>query len=305
MFDRYPTYVGSSPYRAPATLAIIPYIEFAFGGWYVKGGLYRIVESLCTLAERAGVTLRTGARVARIDTASSRVRAVTLETGERLEADVVVMNGDASDVPWLLGRADARPLAAPDRSLSGIVWLLATRRTLPALRHHTVFFSADYQQEFSDLFDRRRFPEDPTVYVNVPSRTDRSVTPGDGETVFVMANAPANDLDGGEETQARSAHARVFDRLRRGGFPDLTDDLLWSDVWTPARLAQRYHMPGGAIYGTHSHGWRHAFLRPPNRDRTCEGLYSVGGSTHPGGGTPTVLMSAAIVSGLIGDGRRR
>jgi phytoene desaturase len=80
---------------------------------------------------------------------------------------------------------------------------------------------------------------------------------------------------------------------------------VWSDVWTPARIAAAYRMPGGAIYGTHSHGWRHAFLRPPNKDRSIEGLYHVGGSTHPGGGTPTVLMSAAIVSSLIGRGAGR
>jgi phytoene desaturase len=242
--------------------------------------------------------------VARIDTEGSRVRGVTLAGGERLDADVVVMNGDASEVPLLLGRPEARPLLSRDRSLSGIVWLMATRRTLPELRHHTVFFSGNYEREFADLFDARRFPEDPTVYVNVPSRTDRSVVPTEGETVFVMANAPASDLDGTEDTRTESAHARVFERLRRGGFPDLTGSLAWSDVWTPARLAREYHMPGGAIYGTHSHGWRHAFLRPPNKDRKVEGLYYVGGSTHPGGGTPTVLMSAAIVSGLIGDGRR-
>ena len=168
-----------------------------------------------------------------------------------------------------------------------------------------MFFSADYRREFADLFDRRQFPVDPTVYVNIPSRTDRTVVPGDGETIFVMANAPANDHDGWDAAMIEAARAAVFGRLARGGFPDLGPDTVWSDVWTPARLGSRYSMPGGAIYGTHSHGWRHAFLRPPNQDRTISGLYYVGGSTHPGGGTPTVLMSAEIVSGLIAAGYRR
>jgi phytoene dehydrogenase-like protein len=72
-----------------------------------------------------------------------------------------------------------------------------------------------------------------------------------------------------------------------------------SDVWTPRRIGERYAMPGGAIYGTHSHGWRRAFLRPPNKDARYAGLYYVGGSTHPGGGTPTVLLSAKITCELI------
>jgi phytoene desaturase len=304
LFDRYPTYVGSSPHAAPATLAIIPYIEFAYGGWYVTGGLYRIVEALCELAGRLGVELRTGARVTRIEHEGRTARGVTLDTGERLEADVVVMNGDASEAPALLGRAGAHGLPVAERSMSGLVWLLATKHSLPAQRHHTVFFSADYRREFADLFEHRRFPSDPTVYVNIPSRTDRTVVPGDGETVFVMANAPANDGQTWDAATTEAARAATFERLARGGFPDLGSDTVWSEVWTPDRIAARYLMPGGAIYGTHSHGWRHAFLRPPNKDRAIAGLYYVGGSTHPGGGTPTVLMSAEIVSGLITAERR-
>jgi len=301
LFDRYPTYVGSSPYAAPATLAIIPYIEFAYGGWYVTGGLYRIVQAIRELGERHGIEFRTGARVTRIEQRGGATRGVTLDSGERLDADVVVMNGDASDTPALLGQAGSGPLPAAERSMSGMVWLIATKRSLPAQCHHTVFFSADYRREFADLFDRRRFPSDPTVYVNIPSRTDRSIVPGEGETLFVMANAPANDADAWTPEMVEPARAATFERLARGGFPDVSRDIVWSDVWTPVRLASRYLMPGGAIYGTHSHGWRHAFLRPPNKDRAISGLYYVGGSTHPGGGTPTVLMSAEIVSGLIAN----
>jgi diapolycopene oxygenase len=305
MFDRYPTYVGSSPYRAPATLAIIPFIEFAFGGWYVMGGLYRIVEALIGLASGLGVELRTSAPVARIESDGRAVRGVTLEDGQRLDADVVIMNGDASDVPTLRGQSGARPLADADRSMSGMVWLVATRTARPQLHHHTVYFSADYRQEFADLFEARRFPRDPTVYVSVPSRTDRSIVPGDGEAVFVMANAPATAAENWSAAAIGDARARVFGRLQRGGCPELSSDVVWSDVWSPARIAAQYRMPGGAIYGTHSHGWRHAFLRPPNKDRSVSGLYYVGGSTHPCGGTPTVLMSAAIVSSLIGGGAAR
>jgi diapolycopene oxygenase len=88
-------------------------------------------------------------------------------------------------------------------------------------------------------------------------------------------------------------------RLKSSGFPDLESDIVVEDVWTPQRIGARYLMPGGAIYGMNSHGWRRAFLRPPNKDSRYRGLYYVGGSTHPGGGTPTVLISAQITSELI------
>jgi phytoene desaturase len=299
LYDRYPTYVGSSPYAAPATLSVIPYIEYAFGGWYVRGGLYRIVQSLVELATSAGAELLRQAQVARIEREGRKVTGVQLADGARLPADVVIMNGDASGAPTLLGEANGHGLPMAQRSLSGLVFLLGVKRSLPQLQHHTIYFSADYHREFAPLFDERRFPEDPTVYVNAPSRNDRSLVPGEGEALFVMVNAPANDADAWDETQIGEARRRVFDRLRRGGFPDIESDIAVSDVWTPRRIARRYLMPGGAIYGTHSHGWRHAFLRPPNKDARYAGMYYVGGSTHPGGGTPTVLLSAQITCELI------
>ncbi len=298
LYDRYPTYVGSSPYQSPATLIVIPYIEYAFGGWYVKGGLYRIIESLIELIGQAGAELLTDARVERIEHEGKKVRGVKLSDGTRLPADVVVMNGDASFAPRLLGEDPAAELPLCERSLSGLVFLFGIKRTLPDQPHHSIYFSSDYESEFSQLFDQRRFPDDPTIYVNIPSRSDRSVVPGEGETLFVMANAAAGGEDWTDE-KIFEARKLIFERLSRGGFPDIEPFVVVSDVWTPQRIAQSYLMPGGAIYGTHSHGWRRAFLRPPNKDKRHEGLYYVGGSTHPGGGTPTVLMSARITTDLI------
>ncbi|MDZ4198801.1 MAG: phytoene desaturase family protein [Kiritimatiellia bacterium] len=299
MFDRYMTYVGSSPYRAPATLFVIPFIEMAYGGWHVKGGLYEIIMALVRMAQARGAEVRTRTRVTALHRQADRVSGVELESGETLEADVVVLNGDAARTPSLLGEKDAKLPPESERSLSGLVFLFALRSALADRPHHSVFFSADYAAEFRQLFDERRFPDDPTVYVNLPSRTDRSLAPGSGEVMFVMANAPATDADPWDAAQIATARQRVMARLKKGGFPDIEEDIVDSDVWTPRRLADRYGMPGGSIYGCVSHGWRRSFLRPPNRDRTLPGLYRVGGSSHPGGGTPTVLMSAAITTRLI------
>jgi phytoene desaturase len=299
LYNRYPTYVGSSPYLSPATLAIIPYLEFAFGGWYVRGGLYRIVEALTALSKQAGIELCTNATVTRIRSERGRVCGVTLASGETLPADIVVMNGDASQVERLLGRTESRPRS---RSMSGVVLLLGIDRTLPDFGPHTIFFSADYRREFAQIFEERRFPDDPTVYVNIPSRVDRTLAPSGGEALFVMANAPAGaegDPSAWNDAVTAEARGRIFARLKKSGFPDLTESTVVADVWTPRRIEERYLMPGGSIYGPDSHGWRNAFLRPRNKNGACQGLYLVGGSTHPGGGTPTVLLSAQITCDLI------
>ena len=294
-YNRYPTYVGSSPYCSPATLAVIPYLEFAFGGWYVKGGLYRIVEALVDLSRAAGIELCPNTRVDRIVQERGRASGVVLASGELVAADIVVMNGDAAHLDRMLGRAEAK---ARSRSMSGFVMLLGIDRELPDLSPHTIYFSADYEREFKQIVDEQRFPNDPTVYVNIPSRMDRTLVPGKGESLFIMANAPARSEDW-DAAGVRDARDRVFARLKASGFPDLAGSIVVEDVWTPRRMEERYLMPGGAIYGSDSHGWRNAFLRPRNKSGACDGLYLVGGSTHPGGGTPTVLLSAQITCDLI------
>jgi phytoene desaturase len=124
------------------------------------------------------------------------------------------------------------------------------------------------------------------------------MAPSDGESVFVMANAPADDSAWGDE-QVADARRRMLTCLTSCGFPDLEGRVVSERIISPADLARTLAMPGGAIYGGVSHGWRGAFMRPANKDPKRAGLYYVGGGTHPGGGTPTVLLSAAITARLI------
>lgn len=296
LFNRYPTYVGSSPYLAPGTLAIIPYLEFAYGGWYCHGGLYRIVEALTDLAQAQGVTLCRNTAVRKIRQTRGRVSGVQLESGEEVPADVVVMNGDAAALPGMLDKPAA---SGASSSMSGFVLLLGIDHELPDLQANTVLFSADYVREFDQIFRDRQFPDEPTVYVNAPSRLDRSLVPyGRGEALFVMANAPAR-TDNWGASDIESARGRVFAKMRSHGIVLERERILVEDVWTPKRIEQQYSMPGGSIYGIASHGWRNTVLRPRNKSNLCDGLYLVGGSTHPGGGTPTVLLSAEITCNLI------
>jgi phytoene desaturase len=294
IYNRYATYVGSSPYQCPATLLIIPFIEREFGAWYVQGGLYSIIDSLVNLAASRGIMLMPSARVIKIERTDDRATAVRLEDGTRVPADVVIMNGDAANAPALLG--DSQESNPGSRSLSGVVLLVSAAHRPAGLRHHTVVFSADYETEFVDLCKLRRFPADPTVYVSAPAASDSSVAPAGGDALFVMANAPASAAEWRPE-DIESASTAIRARLAAAGLELGTGDPI--DLWHPARFRDRYLAPFGSIYGGNSHGWKNAFLRPPNRSRNVRGLYFVGGSSHPGGGTPTVLLSAKITSNLV------
>ncbi|MBW3601981.1 MAG: phytoene desaturase, partial [Actinobacteria bacterium] len=303
LLDRYATYSGSDPRRAPAALAVVPYVEQAYGAWYVRGGLRRLADALAARATERGATVRTGADVVSVRLAGGRADGVVLADGERLRADVVVANTDAAHLYGdLLPRPAAmRRLRRAPRSLSGFALLLGLRGRSDDMAHHTVLFPADYDAEFDALFGRHPRPvPDPTLYVAAPS--DPAAAPDGHEAWFVLANAPRQGQGGTVDWDAPGVAGPYADRLLRlladRGL-DVRDRVVLRHVVTPADLQRRTRSVGGAIYGTSSNGPRAAFLRPRNRS-AVPGLFLVGGSSHPGGGLPLVLLSARIVAELVG-----
>jgi phytoene desaturase len=310
--DRYATYSGSDPRAAPAALATIPYVEQTFGAWYVPGGLRRLAEAVAERARETGAKIRTGTAVDRVLVTRERVSGVRLVGGEQLAAEIVVANADAQHLyrdllPGPEGAAGRKVLRKVTPSLSGFVLLLALRERTPGLRHHTVLFPADYDAEFDHVFGTGRRAgkpapcPDPAIYISAPD--DSALRPDDAhEAWFVLVNAPRHDPDRGVDWNAPGLAEQYADRIlhvmAERGF-DVHDRLLWRQIRTPADLERDTRSPGGSIYGTSSNGARAAFLRPANRS-TVDGLFLVGGSSHPGGGLPLVGMSAAIVAELIG-----
>jgi phytoene desaturase len=303
--DRYATYTGSDPRRAPAALATVPYVEQAFGAWYVRGGLRVLGEAIAVRAAERGAVVLTGADVVGVATTASRVSGVVLASGERLHADVVVANADARHLYGdLVGDRRAEPVRRRLRratpSLSGFVMLLGVEGRTSGLAHHSVMFPADYDAEFDALFgDDPRPVEDPTLYLSVPP--DPAVAPAGHEAWFLLVNAPRQgqgDVDWTARGVAESYADHLLGRLAAGGL-DVRERVRYRAVITPADLATRTRAEGGAIYGTSSNGRRAAFLRPANRS-PVPGLFLVGGSAHPGGGLPLVALSAGIVADLIG-----
>ena len=301
---RYATYSGSSPYRAPATLACIEHVESAHGAWYPMGGLGQLRDALVAAAERVGVVLRTGAEVVAIAADDRRVRGVRIAGDSEpavLEADVVVANVDAVHLyrDLLPDRRVLRRVRRARPSGSGFVVLAGVRGHTAAaggLAHHNVWFSPSYRREY-DALDAGRASDEPTIYTCVSSVTDASQAPTGDENWFVLVNTPP----GGSWDAATTADYRdlVLRRLAERGV-DLGPRLAFTETITPADLASRYRAEGGSIYGTSSDGRRAAFARPGNRGPR-RGLYLVGGSSHPGGGLPLVAISGRIVSELIAE----
>jgi phytoene desaturase len=307
--DRYATYSGSDPRRTPSVLSVTPYVEQRFGAWWVRGGLRRLGDALLQRCLDLGVAVHLGSEVTEVTTSGGRTSGVRLAGGVAVAADVVVSDADATALyarllPRRLRTAAARAaLGRAPASVSGFVLLLAVEGTGPARAAHRVWFPPDYDAEFDALFRRPAPVGDPTVYVHAPA--DPDLAPPGCEAWFVLVNAPPHDPDRGVDWDAPGLRERYADQVlavlaRRG--EDVRDRVRWREVRTPADLERATASPGGAIYGTASHGARAALMRPANRS-PVRGLYLVGGSAHPGGGLPIVALSAKIVADLVGPAR--
>lgn len=330
LVGRYATYSGSSPFQAPATLSCISHVEQEFGCWHVTGGLGRLRDSLERVARRVGVDVRLGVDVGRIVPTGDRVSGVEFADGGAEAADIVLSNVDAAHLYTDLvpDPKRARALDRAGRSTSAFVVCAAVRgrtETItrridqqdhegleslerhqgdeaqqdhqdqhdPVIAHHNVFFSLDDGQEFRFLTAGKVAP-DPTIYACVPSVTDPTMAPPGCETWMLLVNLPHS-----VGVDRKLMTAGVLNRLAERGV-DLRDRIEFTRTLVPADFDARYRAPGGAIYGTSSNGRTAAFARPDNVG-PLDGLYLVGGSTHPGGGLPMVATSARIVADLIAE----
>ena len=288
IIERFATYAGADPRRAPAALAVAGYVEHAFGAWHPRGGLYELVAALVRRLDALGAELRLGTPVEQIVVRGGRARGVVTATGT-IEADAVVTDVDEALVRSRLlpGQRRREPR---ERSLSGLALLLGLSGNTPGLAHHTIRFPADYDAEFEDLFVHRRPVREPTIYLSAPHVTDESAASADGEAWFVLVNAPAIGAAGDWDAAA----SRVVDRL------GVRDRLVQSALRTPADLERETGALGGAIYGAAPHGRLGAMRRAGPRLRGVDRLWLAGGTVHPGGGLPLVALGGRSVARAIG-----
>ena len=305
LFNRFATYNGSSPYQVPATFALIPFVEFGLGAWYVKGGIYQIPTALAKLAKELNVEIKTDCAVERIVVENKTAVGVALHNGAHLKSDFVVANSDAIETYRNL-LTETERTSFPDKKLdkiepscSGFVLLLGVKKRFPKLAHHNIFFSDDYKLEFDQIFKQLRPATNPTVYVCATSQTDNTQAPDNSENLFVLINAPSTSDKTDWAREAKSYRDLIVKKLEKFGLENLEESIVFEQTITPADFETKYLANRGSIYGVSSNGIFSAFMRPPNKPRDIANLFFAGGVTHPGGGMPLVLLSGKMAADLI------
>jgi phytoene desaturase len=304
LLGRFATYVGASPYQAPATLNVIAHVELSGGVWYPQGGVYALARALARLAEELGVEIRTDCPVQRINVTNGAATDVTLADSTTLPARAVVANVDVATVyEQLLRKETVSPrrlarLTQVEPSCSGFILMLGVEGAHPNLAHHNIFFSSDYRREFDEIFRRGVPPTEPTICVAITSKSDPTHAPEGCENWFVLVNAPPLGSAYDWTTQAESYRKVVLARLADFGL-DVRQHIRVERMLTPVDIARLTGARRGALYGASCNNPFTAFRRPHNRAPDVQGLYFVGGTTHPGGGVPMVMLSGRVTAGMV------
>lgn len=299
LFDRFATYNGSNPYRAPATLMVIPWVEIGLGAWYPEGGVWKIADALAAVAKRCGAAIHTSSPVSRIRVHNGRAVGLTLADGTEVDADHVISNVDVHVTRrFLLGKSVAEP---HDLSCSGIVLQCSVESADHGLAHHNVLFADHYRSEFDALAHAHHPHPESTIYISRAAASDPLRAQTDREAWFVLVNAPPRGRDavGGAsawEGAAETVADRIRARMRRFG---VDPTIRAMSIRTPDTMADEWSSYRGALYGASSNSPFSAFLRPRQRSSEVRNLWYVGGSAHPGGGVPLVITSGMIAADLL------
>ncbi|MEY3236771.1 MAG: hypothetical protein RI883_872 [Bacteroidota bacterium] len=295
IFDRYATYNGSNPYQAPGILNIIPHLEFGIGTFFPKKGMHSITTSLVQLATELGVKFYYNSKVDEIVENGKRVEGIKVNN-EFIPASIVVCNSDVKPAyKFLLKNTQAkRRTLEQEPSSSAMIFYWGIKKQFEKLDLHNIFFSEDYKQEFETIFDKKAVCDDPTVYIHVSSKYNKTDAPLGCENWFVMVNVPSNSGQDWESIR-KETREKVLTKVSRLLGDDISSLIEEEDYLDPIRIENRTSSFAGALYGASSNDRMAAFFRHSNFSKV-KGLYFVGGSVHPGGGIPLCLLSAEIAT---------
>lgn len=301
LFDRYATYNGSNPYFAPATLNIIQHVEYNLGAFIAKKGIYSISLALESIAKKVGVNIYKSSKVEQIFHEKKRVDGLVIN-GNVKKYHAIISNSDVNNTyKNLLGDNSSKSAIKYYKlqpSSSAIVFYWGVKGNYDNLEIHNILFSDDYKNEFDEIFTKQSVPIDPTIYIYVSSKFNTDDAPPNSENWFVMINAPFNS---GQEWNFEIEKLReiIIRKIERQLGIALRENIVSESILNPLQIETKTSSMYGSLYGISSNNKYAAFLRQRNRSKEYKGLYFCGGSAHPGGGIPLVLLSGKITAELV------
>lgn len=296
-------YLGMSPFRCPSLFSILSFLEYEYGVFHPVGGCNSVTHALARLATSLGVEIRLNEPVEEILFAGRRTIGVRTNSGP-LHADAVVVNADFARamerlVPDGLRRKwTNRRIARKKFSCSTFMMYLGVEGTFD-LPHHTIHISADYARNLDEIENRHVLSDDPSFYVQNASVTDPSLAPRGHSALYILAPVTHQHPNVDWNTERERFRNLLLRQVGQAGYEHLEGRIRYERIITPADWDTRYEVYRGATFNLAHSLDQMLTLRPHNRFEDLDGVYLVGGGTHPGSGLPVIFESSRITSRLL------
>jgi phytoene desaturase len=298
-----PLLVGGNPFDTTSIYSLIHYLERKWGILFAMGGTGAIVNALGALMEAQGIVIRLKETVTEVMVLDGTATGVLLESGDKLDADLVVSDADPAFLYSSMVRSvpivPKLKLKAASYSMGLFVLYFGTTRTFPDVAHHTIWFGDRYRELLQDIFHNHHLGTDFSLYVHRPTATDPSFAPDGCDSYYVLAPVPNLQAGTDWEAMAEQYGDSIIRALDETMMPGLRDCITGRFHMTPQDFKGRYLSVHGAGFSVAPIFRQSAWFRFHNRSEGIRNLYLVGAGTHPGAGLPGVLSSARVVDRMI------
>jgi len=304
MFSFHPLFIGGNPFRVPSIYLMISYLENTGGVWYAKGGMFNLIKSFVDIIEKNGGKIHLNSEVEEIKVENDRVKGIFVN-GEFIASDLVVSNADVTHtyshlIKNKLHRWSESKVEKLKHSMSAFIIYLGVKKKYPQFKHHTLLLSKRYKELIDDIFDEHIVPDDFSLYMHIPSRTDASMAPENGESIYILA--PVSNLRSNTNWEEKKEifADRIITHLEKNlKLDNFRDNIEVKKIATPSDFELHKNSFLGSPWSLEPVLLQTALFRPHNADKYIENLFLVGAGTHPGAGLPGVMLSAEATEKLI------
>ena len=305
-FSFHSLLVGGNPFNTSSIYTLIHYLERQGGVFFPKGGTGALVQALLKLFAELGGKIELNQAVDQILVEQGAVTGLRLDDKSTRHFDAVVSNGDVVHTYQHLLRNEkqlekkAEAVAKKRHSMSLFLIYFGTNKQFPQLEHHNVLFGARYKELLAEIFGQADLPDDFSLYLHAPSKSDPSLAPEGHECFYVLSPvAHLGNLDIDWNVEGPKYAQKILDYLDERYLPGLKDSLTTQRIFTPFDFKSELNAHHGSAFSLEPVLHQSAFFRTHNRDSQISGMYFVGAGTHPGAGVPGVVSSAKATSKLV------
>lgn len=291
-------FLGALPENTPALYSLMNYADISLGTWYPKGGMYKIIEGMVSLAKENGVQFITDAEVLSIESTKGLAKAA-ITANKTYEADIIVSSADYE-------HTDQKLLSKPNSNYnkeywnsrtmapSSLIFYLGLNKQIKGIAHHNLFFDKDFGPHAREIYEDPRWPEEPLFYVSATSKTDNTVAPEGHENLFILMPV-APDLEDNEDIREKYYNL-IMDRMEMLLGQQIKQHVIYKRSFAHNDFISDYHSFKGNAYGLANTLMQTAILKPSLKSKHLKNFYFTGQLTVPGPGVPPSLISGHVVA---------